>query len=66
LERQWKELNAKLSGIDRRANELTASGGRDNILMVCYTGDTARIATSTLRAREIQAFSLKGGFQELR
>lgn len=30
-------------------------------MLVCYDGDTARVATSVLRARNIQASSIKGG-----
>lgn len=30
-------------------------------MVVCYDGDTARVATSVLRARNIQASSIRGG-----
>lgn len=30
-------------------------------MLVCYDGDTARVATSVLRARNIQASSIRGG-----
>lgn len=36
-----------------------------NVGVICYNGDTARVATSVLRARGITASSIKGGFQAL-
>lgn len=35
------------------------------ILLLCYDGDSARVATSVLRAKGYQADSLRGGFQAL-
>ena len=35
------------------------------ITLLCYNGDTARVATSVLRAREIEAYSIKGGVRAL-
>lgn len=36
------------------------------MLVICYNGDTARIATSVLRAKGIEGDSLRGGYQALR
>ena len=36
------------------------------MLVICYNGDTARVATSVLRAKGIEADSLRGGYQALR
>lgn len=37
-----------------------------HVLVICYNGDTARIATSVLRAQGVQADSLRGGYQALK
>lgn len=65
LERQWKELYAKFSRKDCCALGYGAMDEWADVLMVCYTGDTARVATSILRKQNIPAFSLGGGFHEL-
>jgi hypothetical protein len=36
--------------------------GKD-VVVICYDGDTARVATSVLRAKGITATSIKGGFR---
>ncbi|OJD33805.1 cysteine synthase b [Diplodia corticola] len=75
LEAQWRELDAcfvekqvehggagcvlvQRAGADRGSVELRK--GR-RVLVVCYNGDTARVATSVLRARGVEAESVKGG-----
>lgn len=65
LEEQWKELeslfqpSSKLS--EARLMELEHPGR--SVMLVCYDGDTSRVATSVLRARNIQASSIKGGMR---
>ena len=62
LESQWKELEATFT-LDRiNAHDLV---GKD-VYIMCYGGDTARVATSVLRQRGIQACSVKGGHEALR
>lgn len=62
LESQWKELEATFT-LDRiNAHDLV---GKD-VYVMCYGGDTARVATSVLRARGISAHSVKGGYSALR
>lgn len=61
LERQWKELDAMLSMNTISAYDLSGK----NVGVICYGGDTARVATSVLRARGITASSIKGGFRAL-
>ncbi|KAI9372742.1 tryptophan synthase beta subunit-like PLP-dependent enzyme [Aspergillus egyptiacus] len=61
LESQWLELDALLkeaSVLDRLRDQ--------HVLVICYNGDTARIAASVLRAQNIQADSLRGGYQSLK
>jgi cysteine synthase A len=63
LEAQWLELELLLetnSTTSESCLEEVESPGRP-IMLVCYDGDAARVATSVLRARNIQAFSMKGG-----
>lgn len=61
LEAQWSELEALFAG-DNGVSQLQ---GR-HVLVICYNGDTARVATSVLRAKGIQSDSLRGGYQALR
>ncbi|KAJ5090565.1 hypothetical protein N7532_009249 [Penicillium argentinense] len=56
LEAQWVELEAVMDRLVR-ASEL----GSTHVLVVCYDGDTARVATSVLRARGVEADSVRGG-----
>jgi hypothetical protein len=61
LEQQWKEIDSMLSLNTISAYDLAGK----NVGVICYNGDTARVATSVLRARNITASSIKGGFQAL-
>ena len=61
LERQWKELDDMLSHNTISAYDLAGK----NVGVICYDGDTARVATSVLRAKDISASSIKGGFRTL-
>lgn len=56
MERQWKELE---SAFDTTTVELLRRAG--SVWMICYGGDTSRVATSVLRAKDVTASSLKGG-----
>lgn len=59
LELQWRELNQIFtSTIDPRLLN-------NKVVALCHNGDTARIATSILRARGVDCFSVKGGSQSL-
>jgi rhodanese-related sulfurtransferase len=59
LEAQWRELDALFK---LESSALSAVQGR-RVLLVCYGGNTARVATSVLRARGIDASSIRGGYQ---
>ncbi|KAL3429003.1 tryptophan synthase beta subunit-like PLP-dependent enzyme [Aspergillus tetrazonus] len=61
LEAQWLELESLLN-----KESVLAKLGNQHVLVICYHGDTARVATSVLRAQGIQADSLRGGYQALR
>jgi cysteine synthase A len=61
LESQWKELEVTFTTDRVNAHDLV---GKD-VHVVCYSGDTARVATSVLRARGIAAYSLRGGHTTL-
>ncbi|KAL4787604.1 tryptophan synthase beta subunit-like PLP-dependent enzyme [Aspergillus varians] len=61
LEKQWLELEALL----KEQSVLTKLRDQ-HVLVICYNGDTARVATSVLRAQNIQADSLRGGYQALK
>ncbi|RWQ99005.1 tryptophan synthase beta subunit-like PLP-dependent enzyme [Paecilomyces variotii] len=67
LKNQWLELDgifapsstAQSRKISRRKNKL-------KVVVVDYEGDTARVATSVLRAKGIEAWSMRGGISQLR
>jgi rhodanese-related sulfurtransferase len=57
LEKQWRELDATFTPDRISAYDLAGK----QVYLVCYHGDTARVATSVLRAKGITATSVKGG-----
>lgn len=61
LEAQWVELE-KIFTDDALVSDL----GRHHILVVCYDGDSARVATSVLRAKGVEADSVRGGHRALK
>jgi rhodanese-related sulfurtransferase len=61
LERQWKELDTMFSSDRISAYDLLDKC----VAVVCYVGDTARVATSVLRAKGITASSINGGFRAM-
>lgn len=62
LQKQWRELDATFT-----SDYISTCGlsGR-NIYVICYNGDTARVATSVLRVKGISASSIKGGIAAVR
>ncbi|RYP21476.1 hypothetical protein DL765_002222 [Monosporascus sp. GIB2] len=62
----WKGLKALLL-VDEQTSQMIAEIGRRELpsLVVCYDGDASRLATSILRAKGIQAFSILGGFRKI-
>ncbi|KAI8282906.1 hypothetical protein K4K60_003166 [Colletotrichum sp. SAR11_57] len=59
----WRELEAKLSS----ENDDICSQLRDKrSLIICYDGDSARVATSVLRAKGYAADSMNGGIRAMR
>ncbi|KAJ5659246.1 hypothetical protein N7507_005697 [Penicillium longicatenatum] len=61
LEAQWVELEKIF-----RDGRLVSQLGSHHVLVVCYNGDTARVATSVLRAKGLEADSVRGGFHGLK
>lgn len=61
LEAQWVELE-KIFQDSRLVSDLRAH----HVIVVCYDGDTARVATSVLRSKGLDADSVRGGHQALR
>ncbi|RYO94785.1 hypothetical protein DL766_000048 [Monosporascus sp. MC13-8B] len=53
--------------IENPTSQMIAEIGRRELpsLVVCYDGDASRLATSILRAKGIQAFSILGGFRKI-
>ncbi|KAF5562063.1 cysteine synthase A [Fusarium phyllophilum] len=62
LESLWKNLEEAFKTPGAELQSLL-SGRR--ILLTCYDGDSARVATSVLRAKGYEADSIRGGFQAL-
>ncbi|KAB8260356.1 tryptophan synthase beta subunit-like PLP-dependent enzyme [Aspergillus pseudonomiae] len=61
LEAQWLELEAMF-----KDPSVITKLESHHVLVICYNGDTARVATSVLRAKGIEADSLRGGYQALK
>lgn len=61
LEKQWLELDELFRADDSRVMELQGK----QVLALCYDGDTSRVAASVLRAKGVDACSLRGGLREL-
>ncbi|KAF9768446.1 hypothetical protein IL306_014266 [Fusarium sp. DS 682] len=62
LESLWKNLEDSFKTPGAEIQSLL--NGR-KILLTCYDGDSARVATSVLRAKGHEADSIRGGFQAL-
>uniref|UniRef100_A0A0D2XK54 Rhodanese domain-containing protein n=1 Tax=Fusarium oxysporum (strain Fo5176) TaxID=660025 RepID=A0A0D2XK54_FUSOF len=62
LESLWKNLDGAFKAPGAEVQSLL-SGRR--VLITCYDGDSARVATSVLRAKGYEADSIRGGFQAL-
>ncbi|KAF5989239.1 putative cysteine synthase B [Fusarium bulbicola] len=62
LESLWKNLERAFKAPVAELQSLL-SGRR--VLLTCYDGDSARVATSVLRAKGYEADSIRGGFQAL-
>ncbi|KAH7057434.1 tryptophan synthase beta subunit-like PLP-dependent enzyme [Macrophomina phaseolina] len=58
LEAQWRELEAVFAAEVERGGTVVRE---KRALLVCYDGDTARVATSVLRAKGVEAHSIAGG-----
>ena len=67
LEKQWLELDLlfQRQGTASDAIGIMSSLQDQRVLVLCYNGDTSRIATSILRARGVEASSLKRGVRGL-
>jgi rhodanese-related sulfurtransferase len=66
LAQQWKELEALFGDANLQIGGLPEDQLRaKSVLVICYGGDTSRVATSVLRAKGIKADSCKGGFQAM-
>jgi cysteine synthase A len=61
LEAQWVELERIFSNAS-----LVSDLDSHRVLLLCYDGNTARVATSVLRAKGLEAESIRGGCQVLR
>lgn len=61
LHAQWLELEEIFSN-----EKLVADLRAHHVLVVCYNGDSARVATSVLRAKGLEADSVRGGLHALR
>jgi cysteine synthase/rhodanese-related sulfurtransferase len=60
LEAQWTEINRIFAEDAPALSELRGK----RVYLICYNGDTSRTASSILRARGVEAFSLRGGWSE--
>ena len=63
LQQQWKDLKAKCKGEEFKDILKAASSP---CLVLCYNGETSRIATAVLRAQGVEAYSVLGGIAAFR
>lgn len=61
LEAQFRDLESAIDGL-----YLSDQPPRHGpVLVLCYSGETSRLACSIMRQKSIEAYSLRGGFQQL-
>ncbi|KAF3482151.1 cysteine synthase B [Arthroderma uncinatum] len=66
LEAQWLELEGWFSHGAENGSALTGlKEGGIQVLLLCYSGDTSRVATSVLRAKGVEAWCIRGGCQAI-
>lgn len=63
LDALWRKLEDTFKDPSKELHDLIHS---KQILLLCYDGDSARVATSVLHAKGCEAGSIKGGFKALR
>ncbi|KAI9854793.1 MAG: hypothetical protein M1813_000859 [Trichoglossum hirsutum] len=61
LEEQWRELNTIFSSTGCNSPLAALDGFNKVTTVVCFNGDTSRVASAVLRANGVQAYSIKGG-----
>jgi rhodanese-related sulfurtransferase len=64
LEQQWTALKKKFA--EETFSSLFAEVSSDGLLLICYNGETSRLATAILRSQGVVASSVRGGAIELR
>lgn len=66
LERQWLELESLFPREEAEDGKLGVPSLRGRrVYLLCYDGDTSRIATSILRAKGVEADSIRGGLRAM-
>lgn len=61
LEEQWIELEAMFGSLGSNPPSTIVAGPNDDVAIICPYGDTSRVASSVLRAKNVKADSVKGG-----
>jgi rhodanese-related sulfurtransferase len=63
LEEQWRELESlfETANMDFYSYLQDLENSSCSVMLICYDGDTSRVATSVFRAKNIQASSIRGG-----
>ncbi|KAF1984277.1 tryptophan synthase beta subunit-like PLP-dependent enzyme [Aulographum hederae CBS 113979] len=64
LRTMWMGLKEKFEG--KEAEELLEKKKKGPLVVLCYDGETGRLATSLLRKRGVKAFSVRRGWEGLR
>ncbi|GJC87789.1 putative siderophore biosynthesis protein SbnA [Colletotrichum liriopes] len=64
LEKLWLKLEATFDS-DTEAGKILEENRHKPIVVLCYDGDSARVATSVLRAKGFEADSIRGGLRAL-
>ena len=61
LETQWRGLQAMFTGGAQELSQKIGKAASTVFVLLCYSGETSRLASSVLREKGIEAYSVKGG-----
>ena len=65
LQTQWRTLKA-MCDEKGKLGHITSTTTSGSFVMLCYNGETSRLATAVMRAQGLTAYSVKGGMTAIR
>ncbi|TID07190.1 Cysteine synthase [Colletotrichum higginsianum] len=61
----WTQIQKRFDEPRVARRLLSARDNHHTVMLVCYNGDASKLASSTLRAKDYEAFSVEGGIEAL-